>query len=110
MHMHTRLVVMTSLHVQVIAALWGVPRLQLSFMGKLDHNMAEFESPTLLREGRGLIHPTKHGNSTTRLVKEAVAWLLSPEGAPYVRNTSATASLGRRYMESVRKWQQMLQV
>ena len=116
-----RLVITTSLHVQVIAALWGVPRLQLSFNGKLDSNLAEFESPTLLREGRGLIHPTQHGrftkqhgNSTdksaTRLVKEAVAWLLSPEGAPYVRNTSATASLGRRYMESVRKWQQMLQV
>ena len=92
-------------------------RLQLSFNGKLDSNLAEFESPTLLREGRGLIHPTQHGRftkndkkSATRLVKEAVAWLLSPEGAPYVRNTSATASLGRRYMESVRKWQQMLQV
>ena len=111
-----RLVITTSLHVQVIAALWGVPRLQLSFHEKLDSNLAEFESPTLLREGRGLIHPTQHGRftkndkkSATRLVKEAVAWLLSPEGAPYVRNTSATASLGRRYMESVRKWQQMLQ-
>ena len=41
-----RLVVTTSLHVQVIAALWGVPRLQLSFHEKLDSNLAEFESPS----------------------------------------------------------------
>lgn len=111
---HAKLVVTTSLHVQIIAAAWGVPRLQLSFSQKLDDNMAEFETSTLLREGNGLVHPARQpGNTSAINVEQAVAravrWLLSPEAVPHVNNTRFAAHLGRSYMKTSLQWLSMIQ-
>ena len=105
-----KLVVTTSLHVQIIAASWGVPRLQLSFTSKLDKNMAEFESEELRREGYGLIHPKFcNANGTcVKSVERAVTWLLSSAANSHVSNTSVPTAMGHLVEKNVRIWRPML--
>lgn len=93
-----------------------MPRLQLSFSHKLDDNMAEFETSTLLREGNSLVHPASQPRNTSAInveqaVARAVRWLLSPEAVPHVNNTRFAAHLGRSYtyMKTSCQWLSMIQ-